>query len=132
MGKLASILVWRLDITVKPGTNRFHLCHIKTINSNIAKAFVFDHVSPPIEIFVLQQAGDFFAYINSCPHTGVTLNWQQDEFFNLDNQYIQCSMHGALFRKTDGYCIHGPCAGRSLKPVTIEVTNNELFALLKT
>jgi nitrite reductase/ring-hydroxylating ferredoxin subunit len=121
-----------LGSRIGPDKSRLRLCHIDTLHSKSAKAFVFDNISPAIEIFVVRQANSFFAYINSCPHTGVTLNWQKDEFFDLQNQYIQCSMHGALFRKTDGYCIYGPCAGQSLKTVPIEVSNDELFALLKT
>jgi nitrite reductase/ring-hydroxylating ferredoxin subunit len=32
-----------------------------------------------------------------------------------------CSSHGALFEKQTGYCVVGPCAGMSLRPVPLTV-----------
>ena len=31
------------------------------------------------------------------------------------------SSHGALFEKRTGYCVAGPCAGRALTPVALEI-----------
>ena len=54
------------------------------------------------------------AYLNSCPHRGIPLNWQPDMFLDEDSELIHCSSHGARFRVGDGFCVSGPCAGQSL------------------
>lgn len=72
--------------------------------------------------FVLHWQGQWYAYRNSCPHTGVTLNWLPHQFLDAAQEYIQCSLHGALFQPQNGLCIHGPCVGRSLTrlPVVLQ------------
>ena len=45
-----------------------------------------------------------------------------------DGALILCSSHGALFEKDSGYCVAGPCAGRALTPVALEVRSG--FVLL--
>lgn len=51
------------------------------------------------------------AYLNQCPHMGVELNWMPGRFMDIDNLFLQCSTHGALFKLGDGECIAGPCQG---------------------
>ena len=85
------------------------------------------------EAFVLNWQGEFHAYLNSCPHTQVNLNWMPNQFFDLESHYIQCSMHGAIFEPQSGVCIHGPCLGQSLHslPVYIQddIVNIDLTAV---
>ena len=64
--------------------------------------------------FIVHWQGRWYAYRNSCPHTGVSLNWLPDQFFDSGLQYLQCGLHGALFQPQDGFCIYGPCLGRFL------------------
>lgn len=70
-------------------------------------------------VFVVRKDGRIFAYANSCPHTGVNLNWVPDRFLDRDGAFIQCDMHGARFRIEDGACVFGPCAGQGLTPVPV-------------
>ena len=42
-------------------------------------------------------------------------------FLTPDQQHLQCSRHGARFLIEDGYCVNGPCAGKSLNEVKVEV-----------
>lgn len=71
------------------------------------------------DIFVVRNGAEAFAYRNHCPHTGSPLDWQPDQFLNLDRTLIQCATHFALFRIGDGQCVSGPCAGQALTPVAI-------------
>jgi nitrite reductase/ring-hydroxylating ferredoxin subunit len=73
----------------------------------------------PLRLFVVRKGEVLAAYRNSCPHTGAPLEWLPDQFLDLDNSFIQCAIHGALFRPEDGYCLRGPCAGRSLEPLEL-------------
>ena len=61
------------------------------------------------------------AFINRCPHVGVPLNLFPDRFLTYGHELIICSAHGATFQKHDGFCVGGPCAGKRLTPVAIEL-----------
>lgn len=67
------------------------------------------------------------AYRNQCPHTGGPMDWVPGQFLTEDGGLIQCSLHGALFRIGDGFCVSGPCAGASLVPVQVEIQGNDVF-----
>lgn len=79
------------------------------------------------EIFLVRQAAQVWAYVNRCPHTGVTLNWLPNQFLDLEERYIQCATHGALFRPEDGLCLAGPCLGSRLEPVPLTLIDNEIY-----
>ncbi len=78
-------------------------------------------------VFAVRLGESVFAYRNSCPHTGIALNWREDQFLSFDGCYIQCSMHFAQFYIHDGYCFYGPCAGRSLMRETVEIRDGVIY-----
>lgn len=73
-------------------------------------------------MFVMRRATRARAYVNACPHIGLTLNISPDRFTTSDTNHIVCANHGALFDFDDGYCVHGPCVDENLQgvPLTIE------------
>lgn len=73
--------------------------------------------------FVFRHRGRVHAYINRCPHLGIELNWQPERFFDLEQTFIQCSTHGALFLPDTGHCIAGPCAGEHLIAMPVREHN---------
>ena len=97
------------------------LCYLDDIPEPGCRGFRIGSGSEARALFVVRQGGHVFAYENSCPHTGSPLDWIPDRFLDLEKQHILCATHGALFRIEDGYCLAGPCAGKSLKPVSITV-----------
>ena len=78
------------------------------------------------DIFVIRQNNQWQAYQNSCPHLGLPLNWQTDQFFDDKKAYIQCAVHGALFRIKDGLCIWGPCIHQSLSPILVRLVDGNV------
>lgn len=58
-----------------------------------------------------------YVYANRCPHRGVALEWQPDEFLDTSASLIQCATHGALFLIESGECVAGPCEGKSLRAI---------------
>lgn len=76
--------------------------------------------------FVVHWQGQWYAYKNSCPHTGVTLNWLPNQFFDAGQDYIQCGTHGALFQPQDGRCVYGPCVGRFLEKLPVMHCEDEI------
>ncbi len=73
------------------------------------------------EVIVTQRDGKFFAYQNRCPHLGVSLEFQENQFMDMDREFLICANHGALFQVEDGMCVFGPCQGQSLTALAIEV-----------
>lgn len=71
--------------------------------------------------FVVQKDGQLQAYRNRCPHTGAPMEWVPDQFLDLDKSFIECALHGALFRVSDGECLRGPCAGQALQGLPLRV-----------
>ncbi|MHB2249836.1 Rieske (2Fe-2S) protein [Pseudomonas fitomaticsae] len=69
------------------------------------------------KLFAVRRAGQAYVYLNRCPHRGVGLEWQPDQFLDPSNSLIQCATHGALFLIEDGECVAGPCAGQSLTAI---------------
>ncbi|MCH2003935.1 Rieske (2Fe-2S) protein [Acinetobacter ursingii] len=72
-------------------------------------------------IFITQGDGGFFAYQNICPHLQVELEFLENQFLDQDQEFIECSTHGALFNVETGECISGPCFGEFLTKVEIQI-----------
>lgn len=78
-------------------------------------------------LFAVRQHEQVYVYENSCPHLGIQLEWQPDQFLNMDNNLIQCAMHGALFVIDSGNCIAGPCSGQKLKAVDFVIKDQAIY-----
>jgi len=92
------------------------------------KGFVHEGIS----LFIVRHQGQVVAYVNSCPHRKVPLEWVADQFLDYDKQFIQCATHGALFTIDSGLCISGPCNRQSLEPVPIEERDGGIYLLSKS
>lgn len=79
-----------------------------------------------VAFFVVRKEGGVHAYRNRCPHTGAPLEWLPNEFLDLDKAFIECAMHGALFRADNGLCLRGPCAGQSLLSLPLQLQEGRL------
>ncbi len=104
------------------------LCQTQDISDPGSKSFEIEQGRKTVSVFVVHMNGAFHGYINSCPHTGVNLDWQQDQFLDMDNMYIQCSTHDALFEIDTGACIAGPCVGDTLQPVDLVIEQGLISA----
>jgi nitrite reductase/ring-hydroxylating ferredoxin subunit len=93
-----------------------------------ARAFTIGGGNWPLRMLVVRVADTVHGYLNRCPHAGHPLDLRPHHFLTADGTLILCSSHGALFEKSTGYCVAGPCAGRSLTPVPLEVKGG--FVLL--
>ena len=102
------------------------LCLTNEINDPGSKGIEIEHNGATLSLFVVHKDGTFHAYINRCPHTGVNLDWQENQFLDLDATYIQCATHDALFEIPSGVCIAGPCVGESLSPIEVEICDDTL------
>jgi len=104
----------------------YRICRSDEVADPGSREFEIILAGETLSGFLLHWQGNWFAYRNSCPHTGASLNWMPDQFLDLAREFIQCGVHGALFRPADGYCVRGPCLGRSLVSLPIQLHAGEV------
>ncbi len=79
------------------------------------------------DVFVVRRGGHAYGYVNSCPHVGTPLDWEPDRFMSRDRAHVQCATHGALFRIEDGVCVAGPCPGKKLRRLPLDLRDGEIL-----
>ena len=97
------------------------LCHIDELADPGTKGFELHPTDPIQQVFLVKKKGQVYGYRNSCPHRGINLEWQPDDFLSLDQTLIQCAVHGANFDIESGECVSGPCVGESLAPIELVI-----------
>jgi nitrite reductase/ring-hydroxylating ferredoxin subunit len=99
----------------------FRICELTEIMDPGSRAFAVGDGEWPLRGFIVRVGNDVFAYLNRCPHAGHPLNMRPDEFLTADRSLIVCRSHGAMFERTNGRCVAGPCAGQSLRSLPIRI-----------
>jgi nitrite reductase/ring-hydroxylating ferredoxin subunit len=107
-----------------------YICKLSEISDPASRGFSVKKGDKDIEGFVVHQDGQFFAYLNQCPHTGAPLDWVEHQFLDADSALIQCAVHDARFDIQTGLCVSGPCAGDSLYQLEVEIRNDSLYLVL--
>ncbi|OSQ43937.1 Rieske (2Fe-2S) protein [Thalassospira sp. MCCC 1A01428] len=102
------------------------LCALDDLDATGAKGLFVGEGAARQNIFVVREEDAVFGYVNSCPHIGVPLEFEPDEFISEFGGEILCSTHGARFRIEDGYCVSGPCSGDALEPVAVKVVGGNV------
>jgi nitrite reductase/ring-hydroxylating ferredoxin subunit len=106
---------------------RHVLCRLDELAATGCREFRLGGGDWPLRGFVVQATDGVHAYVNRCAHLHLPLNYLPDQFLTHDGSALQCSVHGAIFRKLDGYCIAGPCSGLSLARVPIDVVDGAVL-----
>jgi nitrite reductase/ring-hydroxylating ferredoxin subunit len=92
------------------------LCALADLADPGAKGFVFRDGEALFLGFVVRVADEVYGYVDQCPHAGFPLANLEGRYLTREGDLLLCSAHGALFRRGDGVCVAGPCAGRILAP----------------
>jgi nitrite reductase/ring-hydroxylating ferredoxin subunit len=79
-----------------------------------------------IDAFLVNDKGQFHAYVNRCRHMPTPLDFIRDQFLSADGRYLMCYTHGALYEFATGLCIDGPCKGESLFRLPVRVEEGEV------
>ncbi|HVZ82024.1 MAG TPA: Rieske 2Fe-2S domain-containing protein [bacterium] len=90
--------------------------------------FIIQRPDRETEAFVFRKNGKILAYLNLCRHWTVGLDFDDNEFFSPDGEWLVCKNHGAIYHPQTGRCESGPCGGASLYPVPIIEKDGFLFA----
>ena len=100
------------------------LCALADLPDPGAKGFFFRAGDQIFMGFVVRRNGVVRGFVDRCPHTGTPLAALPDRYLTREGDLIVCSTHGAMFRPRDGFCLAGPCEGRSLWPWPVTVSDD--------
>lgn len=99
------------------------LCRVEELGATGCREFSLGGGDWPVRGFIVRSGTAIHAYLNRCAHQSLPLNMLPDRFLTHDGSLILCTAHGALFEKSTGYCVSGPCIGASLKRVPVQVAD---------
>jgi nitrite reductase/ring-hydroxylating ferredoxin subunit len=116
-----------MTFTEAPAQGGVRLCRLDDIPDGGSNGFVVERDGVRRGYLAVRRGGRVHVYVNVCPHIGSPLDFQPGQFLNRERTLIQCSTHGALFRIEDGYCLAGPCAGKSLEAAPTEVAGGAVY-----
>ena len=102
------------------------LCHVQELADPGSRGFTVYRDDTPVDIFLVRRGDLVRGFVNHCPHRGMPLEWQPDQFLDEAGERIVCTTHGALFALDDGRCLGGPCRGTGLEPVPLRIESGEI------
>jgi len=107
------------------------LCALAELAPGHSKGFRVEGTETPVLIFLIRpidaQNGEIYGYVNQCAHRSMPLDWVEGEFLDTEGKTIVCATHGAVFRIEDGICIDGPCPGKGLQALSLEVRDGQVY-----
>lgn len=80
-----------------------------------------------VDGILVRFKGRHYAYVNLCRHMPMPLDLVPNRIFSANKRFIRCQNHGAMYDPTSGKCLMGPCKGKSLVPIAIEVRDGAIF-----
>lgn len=99
---------------------------LESLPDGAAKGVTIELDGQKHELILVRRGARVFAYLNACPHLGTPLETFPNKFLDYSGTRLMCSTHGASFRIEDGYCLRGPCVGRSLTPAPVELRGSKI------
>jgi nitrite reductase/ring-hydroxylating ferredoxin subunit len=111
-----------------PQDNPVVIARVGEIPPGHTKKFMLLVDGRETECFVVNYEGQLFAYVNSCRHVPMTMDWIDNQFLTEDGRYILCATHGAAFEPESGECIFGPPCGKFLARVPLSIDNDQVIA----
>lgn len=77
--------------------------------------------------FVVRFESKAYAYVNQCAHLPVEMDWEEGAFFTVDKDFLICATHGANYAPDTGYCVFGPCKGKSLQSLLVTEVDGQVI-----
>jgi nitrite reductase/ring-hydroxylating ferredoxin subunit len=109
------------------GPEEHRLCRLDEIPDGGARSFWFGGDTERWGVFLLRRGSEIRCFVNSCPHLGTPLDLVPDRFLDTTGELIVCATHGARFRRSDGYCVAGPCQGKRLQSIALIRVGQQLW-----
>lgn len=103
------------------------VCRFDELSDPGSRAFRVGGGDWPFKGFVVRRGEHIWAYQNYCVHAGHPLNWKPDAFLTRDGGHIICASHGALYELDSGICVAGPCIGKALRRLEVQVEDGTVL-----
>ena len=81
------------------------------------------------DAFAVRWRGRIYAYLNSCRHQALNLDFGDAHFFDEAADALVCCHHGARYAPGSGVCLEGPCEGGALTRLAVEERDGALWCL---
>ncbi len=120
-------LVFPTHLPYPPDMAKQWLTRVTELLEGVTVKFAYVQDGVPREGFLARIGDQIVAYENVCRHLPLPLDFGDNHIFTQDRQYFACQTHGAIYEPLTGLCLHGPCAGASLKPLRVSSENGELW-----
>jgi nitrite reductase/ring-hydroxylating ferredoxin subunit len=109
----------------------YAICGVRDIANRRSKSFHLlrrdvDGAEKPWHILIVRWDRKLYGYVNWCPHQGVNLDWERDQFLDPNGTRLICGKHGALFDVATGECVEGPCLNARLEKVRLSVLDGDV------
>ena len=104
-----------------------NVAKLSTIEEGSASGAVIELADGHRHLILTRKADEVNVFLNSCPHTGVRLDWKVGVFLTVDKAHLQCSTHGALFELDSGFCVAGPCNNQCLVKLQTKVYDQAIY-----
>jgi len=117
-----------MEAKSEPKTPRKLVARVGELVHGASKKFQIPRGEFKTEGLLVNYQGNFYAYLNRCPHVGISLDWVDNQFFTVDRRYLMCANHGAVFEPRTGECVWGPCVGAALQNLPLEIEGDKIFA----
>ena len=78
-------------------------------------------------LLLARRGGAAFAFENRCPHAGSPLERPDGRVVVQEGRFMVCTAHGASFTPDGGVCAGGPCDGKGLTPLAIEILDGSIL-----
>jgi nitrite reductase/ring-hydroxylating ferredoxin subunit len=79
------------------------------------------------DAFAVRYHGAVAAYLNTCRHQSLMLDFGDARFFDDAYDALVCCHHGARYEPGTGVCVAGPCVGSRLTRLGIEERDGGLW-----
>ena len=103
---------------IRPGET---ICKTSDLQNGQSLKFHFATGIGPEEAFLIKYRDQFHAYVNRCQHVYIPLDYDDNDFFTEEGDYLVCKNHGAVYIPDTGECACGPCDGRNLARLILNI-----------
>lgn len=105
------------------------LCELSELN-DLTNKVIYSPLYQKNIILILDD-NQIYAWLDACPHypQATPLSWKAGQYLSHDKKFIQCFAHGALFNFKTGLCDQGPCLGKKLSEIPLEIVSGQIFCL---
>lgn len=103
------------------------ICRVSDLQNGQSRKFQFPTRIGPEEALLIRYRNQYHAYVNRCRHLYTPLDYDDNDFFSSDGRLLVCKTHGARYQPDTGACAGGPCDGRALLRIPLEIRNAEVI-----